>query len=46
VVNLKRVRIINLELGNLQSGQWRKLTPKELKKLFKTIGYDKDISVD
>ena len=45
VVNLKRVRIINLELGNLQSGKWRKLTSKELKKLFKTIDYDKDVPV-
>lgn len=45
VVKLKRVRIINLKLGNLDLGKWRKVTDKELKKLFKAIDYDKTIAV-
>ena len=31
VVTLKRVRILNVELGNLQPGQWRDLTSEELR---------------
>ncbi|MDQ2925701.1 MAG: 23S rRNA pseudouridine(2604) synthase RluF [Steroidobacteraceae bacterium] len=30
---LQRVRIMNIQLGNLQPGQWRHLTPAELKGL-------------
>lgn len=30
VVTLKRVRIMNVELGNLKQGHWRDLTPDEL----------------
>jgi 23S rRNA pseudouridine2604 synthase len=30
---LQRVRIMNIHLGNLRPGQWRHLTPKELKGL-------------
>lgn len=30
VLSLQRVRIMNIHLGNLQSGQWRYLTPEEL----------------
>jgi 23S rRNA pseudouridine2604 synthase len=37
VVTLKRIRIINIELGNLQVGQWRHLTDKELKALRKAV---------
>ncbi len=33
VVKLKRVRIMNVELGNLKTGTWRKLTDKEIKEL-------------
>lgn len=33
VTRLQRVRIINLKLGNLKSGQWRKLTAKEIEDL-------------
>lgn len=31
VLKLKRVRIMNVSLGNLQTGQWRELTKKEIK---------------
>jgi len=37
IKNLKRVRIGNLELGNLKSGQMRKLTDKEIILLKKSI---------
>ena len=33
VVALQRTRIMNLELGNLPVGEWRDLTPEELKTL-------------
>ena len=33
VVSLKRIAMGNITLGNLQSGQWRKLSPKEIKEL-------------
>lgn len=33
VVALKRIRIMNLELGDLPIGEWRDLTPQELKTL-------------
>ncbi len=33
VVKLKRIRIMNIELGELKKGQWRNLTPKELMEL-------------
>lgn len=33
VTHLRRVRIMNLKLGRLQPGQWRDLTPAELKGL-------------
>lgn len=33
VVTLKRVRIMNIHLGNLKAGTWRDLTEKELKEL-------------
>jgi len=31
VVNLKRIRIMNIELRNLPTGKWRKLTEEEIK---------------
>ncbi len=33
VVSLKRVRIMNIHLGDLPSGQYRMITGEELKKL-------------
>lgn len=39
VKRLKRVRIMNIRLGNLKKGTWRNLEPKELKELFAQIGY-------
>lgn len=44
VLNLKRVRIINIELGNLKPGKWRKLNNNELEVLFDEIDYDKEVS--
>jgi len=46
VVNLKRTRIINLELDDLESGKWRKLTKKEMTELFKKIDYHKTVKID
>lgn len=37
VVTLKRVRIINIELGNLKVGAWRDLTAKELRQLQESL---------
>lgn len=34
VVKLKRIRIMNIELGDLPAGAWRKLTPRERKGLY------------
>ena len=41
VMKLKRVRIINVSLGNLKKGQLRRLTKEEEEGLFLTIGYIK-----
>ncbi len=38
VRELKRVRIMNIELGNLKTGEYRKLTEKELEELYREIG--------
>lgn len=38
VVTLKRVRIMNLELGDLPEGQWRFLSEKEIRTLKKLAG--------
>lgn len=35
VVTLKRVRMANLELGDLSTGQWRYLTPEEINRLLR-----------
>lgn len=43
VTDLKRVRILNVKLGNLSSGDYRTLSKKELKILFSKINYDKKI---
>ncbi|PQJ74750.1 23S rRNA pseudouridine(2604) synthase RluF [Polaribacter gangjinensis] len=37
VVKLKRTRIMNVELGNLQLGDWRELTENELSEIQKMI---------
>lgn len=37
VKKLRRVRINNLRIGNLQPGQWRELTPAELNGLLESI---------
>lgn len=39
VVNLRRMRIMNLTLGNLPVGQWRDLTDREREGLFKELNY-------
>lgn len=38
VVTLKRVRIMNVNLGGLKEGKWRDLTAKELKALKASLG--------
>jgi len=43
VKKLKRIRIENIELWKLQSGQYRHLSRQELKELFKRIGLDDNI---
>lgn len=37
VTDLKRIRIINLELGTLKPGQWRYLDPGEIKELLEIL---------
>jgi 23S rRNA pseudouridine2604 synthase len=37
VMNLKRVRIMNIRLGNLERGKYRELTETELKDLRKML---------
>ena len=37
VVRLQRVRIMNIELGNLRTGQWRDLTRTEVQGLIKEV---------
>ena len=37
VVKLKRIRIMNIDLGNLPVGKWRNLTKEELGTLFRII---------
>ncbi|MDW0109912.1 23S rRNA pseudouridine(2604) synthase RluF [Sporosarcina aquimarina] len=39
VVSLRRMRIMNLTLGNLPVGQWRDLTDMERTSLFKELNY-------
>ncbi|MBQ7534095.1 MAG: pseudouridine synthase [Stomatobaculum sp.] len=33
VISLKRIRVMNIRLGNLKTGTWRNVTPEELKTL-------------
>ena len=37
VTRLKRVRIMNVQLGSLRVGQWRELTPAEIEKIQKMV---------
>lgn len=37
VVTLRRVRIMNIELGNLPVGKWRYVSPDELQKLEQSL---------
>ena len=37
VRNLKRVRVVNILLGNLKPGKWRELTKEELSELFSRL---------
>lgn len=37
VVSLKRIRIMNIKLGRLETGHWRNLTDRELGELFSTL---------
>ncbi|WP_342526955.1 23S rRNA pseudouridine(2604) synthase RluF [Chryseomicrobium sp. FSL W7-1435] len=39
IKRLQRVRIMNIELGNLPIGKWRDLTEDEKKELFKLLDY-------
>ena len=46
VVKLKRIRIMNINLGELRVGEWRDLTYKELKglnNLISTSGKTKEV---
>jgi 23S rRNA pseudouridine2604 synthase len=40
VVRLKRVRVLNIELGELPKGHWRELTSSELQELGVLTGLD------
>ena len=40
VIKLKRVRVINIHLGNLKPGEYRKLNDEEVKKLYSAVGID------
>lgn len=40
VVSLKRIRILNITLGNLKTGEYRIVNNDERKKLFEIIGYE------
>ena len=40
VVRLQRIRVMNIELGNLPVGQWRYLSKKEKSQLFRDLNYE------
>ena len=44
VVSLKRLRIMNIGLGNLEVGEWRDLSEEELSDLKKSLGESLNIS--
>jgi 23S rRNA pseudouridine2604 synthase len=37
VVGLHRIRVMHIELGDLQVGQWRDLTERERRELLETV---------
>jgi len=37
VIRLQRIRVMNIELGKLKTGEWRELTASELETLFKAL---------
>ena len=41
VKRLQRIRIMNIEIGNLKVGQWRNLTTTEREELFRLLNYKK-----
>lgn len=43
VTSLKRLRIMNIELGKLPVGEWRFLTAKEQDQLFADLGYGQKV---
>lgn len=44
VIELKRVRIMNISLGNLRAGKWRDLTQEELNELKKAVSPSANVS--
>lgn len=38
VASLKRVRVVNIELGDLKSGEYRELSQGEMKGLYEKCG--------
>ncbi len=46
VVELTRVRIMNVELGNLPRGHWRYLTVPEIDKLNKMVAESKNVHIE
>ncbi len=42
ISRLQRIRILNIELGDLPIGEWRELTDTEREKLFKTLNYKQE----
>lgn len=42
VIDLKRIRILNIKLGNLKLGEYREIKGNELSKLFSLINYKGD----
>ena len=45
VTSLKRVRIMNIELGNLKTGEYRKLSTQELKELYERAEAGKNAGI-
>ena len=39
VMKLKRLRVLNIELGDLELGKWRRVTKEEQDELFRRIDY-------
>ena len=37
VVNLKRIRVMNISLGNLERGHYREVSPQERRDLYKLL---------